>query len=51
MTAFFASPYVSPALLLLARNVFMTFAWYDHLKFKSTALFASILVSWGHRVF
>jgi len=25
----------------------MTFAWYGHLKFKSTALFLVILVSWG----
>lgn len=33
--------------LLLASNVFMTFAWYGHLKFKSTALVTVILVSWG----
>jgi len=34
-------------LLLLASNVFMTFAWYGHLKFKSAPLLAVILVSWG----
>lgn len=34
-------------LLLLASNVFMTFAWYGHLKFKETALWKVILVSWG----
>mgnify|MGYP001258230698 CR=1 FL=1 len=34
-------------LLLVASNVFMTFAWYGHLKFKSTALITVILVSWG----
>ena len=34
-------------LLLIASNVFMTFAWYGHLKFKSTALWKVILVSWG----
>lgn len=34
-------------LLLLASNVFMTFAWYGHLKYKSTALWAVILFSWG----
>ena len=33
--------------LLLASNVFMTFAWYGHLKFKSTALVTVILISWG----
>lgn len=33
--------------LLIASNVFMTFAWYGHLKFKSAPLFAVILVSWG----
>ena len=33
--------------LLIASNVFMTFAWYGHLRFKSTALVTVILVSWG----
>ncbi|MBM3612758.1 MAG: DMT family protein, partial [Alphaproteobacteria bacterium] len=33
--------------LLLASNVFMTFAWYGHLQFKSAPLFAVILASWG----
>jgi len=41
------SPAVSPILLLLASNVFMTFAWYGHLKFKSAPLIAVILVSWA----
>ncbi|MCZ8314703.1 DMT family protein [Phreatobacter sp.] len=41
------SPAVSPILLLLASNVFMTVAWYGHLKFKSAPLLAVILVSWG----
>ena len=36
-----------PIGLLIISNVFMTFAWYGHLKFKSTALWAVILVSWG----
>ena len=36
-----------PILLLTISNVFMTFAWYGHLKFKSTALWIVILVSWG----
>lgn len=34
-------------LLLLASNIFMTFAWYGHLKFKDKPLFIVILVSWG----
>ncbi len=32
--------------LLLASNVFMTFAWYGHLKFKHKALWLVILASW-----
>ena len=36
-----------PVLLLICSNVFMTFAWYGHLKFKSTALWTVVLVSWG----
>jgi uncharacterized protein (DUF486 family) len=37
---------VTPA-LLLASNVFMTFAWYGHLKFKNQPLWLVILASWG----
>ena len=33
--------------LLLASNIFMTFAWYGHLKFKTAPLVIAILVSWG----
>jgi len=33
--------------LLIASNVFMTFAWYGHLKFKAAPLYAVILASWG----
>ncbi|MCS6818492.1 MAG: DMT family protein [Chitinophagales bacterium] len=32
--------------LLIISNVFMTFAWYGHLKFKHVALWKVILVSW-----
>lgn len=39
-------PVVTVALLLLS-NIFMTFAWYGHLKFKEHALWLVILVSWG----
>jgi len=37
--------------LLILSNVFMTFAWYGHLKFKSAPLLAVILVSWGIALF
>lgn len=33
--------------LLILSNIFMTFAWYGHLKFKTAPLFAVILISWG----
>ena len=36
-----------PIALLLSSNVFMTFAWYGHLKFKSAPLLAVIVASWG----
>ena len=41
------SAYVTPVLLLLASNVFMTFAWYGHLKFKTSPLWIVIFASWG----
>ena len=34
------------ALLLTISNVFMTFAWYGHLKFRDSPLWLAILVSW-----
>jgi len=33
--------------LLLISNVFMTFAWYGHLKHKTAPLVLTIIVSWG----
>lgn len=33
--------------LLVASNIFMTFAWYGHLKYKSAPLFVVVLASWG----
>jgi uncharacterized protein (DUF486 family) len=38
---------VAPIVLLAMSNVFMTFAWYGHLKYKSAPLLTVILVSWG----
>ncbi|MCX8572978.1 DMT family protein [Aminobacter sp. MET-1] len=40
------SPKVLPALMLIASNVFMTFAWYGHLKFKAAPLYAAVIFSW-----
>jgi uncharacterized protein (DUF486 family) len=34
MPATLASPYVLPIILLLTSNIFMTLAWYGHLRFK-----------------
>ena len=33
--------------LLIASNIFMTLAWYGHLKFKAAPLMAVIVISWG----
>ena len=33
-------------ILLTLSNIFMTFAWYGHLKFKNSPLWLAILVSW-----
>ncbi len=33
--------------LLICSNVFMTFAWYGHLKYKSSPIAVVIMVSWG----
>lgn len=39
--------HVAPVLLLCASNLFMTLAWYGHLRFRSAPLLVVILVSWG----
>ena len=36
-----------PIALLFCSNVFMTFAWYGHLKFKSKPLVLATVASWG----
>ncbi len=41
------SPQIAPILLLVMSNVFMTFAWYGHLKYRSTPLLIAIVASWG----
>lgn len=44
---FTMSPHIAPILLLIASNVFMTLAWYGHLKFKSAPLLIVIVAAWG----
>lgn len=34
-------------ILLTASNIFMTIAWYGHLKFKDVTLWKVVLISWG----
>jgi uncharacterized protein (DUF486 family) len=41
------SPTLLPILMLFVSNVFMTFAWYGHLKFKESPLPLVVLASWG----
>ena len=38
---------IAPILLLVASNIFMTFAWYGHLKVEHRPLWILVLVSWG----
>ena len=46
------SPVVVCVLMLLASNVFMTFAWYGHLKTLSDRpWYVAVLVSWGIALF
>jgi uncharacterized protein (DUF486 family) len=40
------SAYLTPILLLLCSNLFMTVAWYGHLKYKSVPLITVIAISW-----
>ena len=39
--------FFAPIILLTISNVFMTFAWYGHLKHKTTVLWLVVLISWG----
>jgi uncharacterized protein (DUF486 family) len=47
MTLSGLAAYVAPIVLLAASNVFMTLAWYGHLRFKEYPLALVVLVSWG----
>ena len=41
------SPAVLPILLLVGSNLFMTTAWYGHLKFPSAPMWIAVMASWG----
>jgi uncharacterized protein (DUF486 family) len=47
MPSFLSSPYLLPIVMLVGSNVFMTTAWYWHLRFKEVPLFTVILFSWS----
>lgn len=38
---------IAPIFMLVASNIFMTFAWYGHLKVEHRPLWLLVLVSWG----
>ena len=42
---------ILPIALLICSNVFMTFAWYGHLRFKDRPLWLVIVASWGIALF
>lgn len=44
-------PAVLPVLMLLVSNMFMTTAWYWHLKFQNLPLWQVVLISWGIALF
>jgi uncharacterized protein (DUF486 family) len=41
------SPAILPILLLVGSNLFMTLAWYGHLKFEGIPLWVAVMASWG----
>jgi uncharacterized protein (DUF486 family) len=42
-----SSSWVLPVILLIASNIFMTFAWYGHLSYSSSPLWIAVMASWG----
>jgi uncharacterized protein len=40
-------PQLAPIILLVCSNVFMTLAWYGHLKFPHLPMLAAIFIGWG----
>jgi uncharacterized protein (DUF486 family) len=46
-----SSPLVKTVILLIVSNIFMTIAWYGHLKYKQQPLVWVILISWSVALF
>ena len=44
---FILSPGIITVICLTISNVFMTVAWYGHLKFRNTPIWEVILIAWG----
>jgi uncharacterized protein (DUF486 family) len=47
----FSTPLVKTVVLLIVSNIFMTIAWYGHLKYKNEPLAWVILISWSVALF
>ena len=43
----FMTPQLMPIVMLAISNVFMTFAWYGHLKYTDKPLWLVVVASWG----
>ena len=43
----FRTATILPVVMLVFSNVFMTFAWYGHLRYKTEAMWLAIITSWG----
>src|SRR5262245_58876440 len=41
------SSYILPVVLLIMSNVFMTAAWYGHLKYLDSPVASAVIISWG----
>jgi uncharacterized protein len=46
MAALWQNAFMTTVVLLTISNIFMTFAWYGHLKYRHAPLFKVILISW-----
>ena len=51
MPAVLSSPYLTTIALLIGSNVFMTAAWYWHLRYKELPLIGVVFLSWGLALF
>lgn len=51
MPAQLVSPYILPIAFLTLSNIFMTFAWYGHLKYSKSPLWMAVFASWSIALF